>query len=417
MATQATPKTIKLKPELTLLASLAHHSMINLLPPVFYEPESVASSVKIGEGVTFTVTRKKVIQPPRLESRPVERDKVTVTASTHHLQPKLPAYIVYKIPEIRFGPTGHAVTDGAHERNLASVLLEFFALKHLPIRLHPFLPSLLGFAWGQNKYILGQRVPIPVVDYAEYGNLAAFQASHQLNFDQKRKVCWQIGTALAFLHECGICHGDVKSENVLLYPTADQTAYKAKLTDFGQSRLSQEGAFKFFPPGTRLWAAPEICNGQFSGALDKADTFSFGLLTWRIFCDGMDPLCTFFADTDVKMPQNIPELRQQFNLTSRIDDAAYDRLLANDGLKRLAISMRWYFKTLMKEALCEDPRRRMQPVNLISQLKSLHHMIKDSDLDLAWLLKVFDKTLSRLTEERQLSDALQALGEGQTYQR
>lgn len=79
--------------------------------------------------------------------------------------------------------------------------------------------------------------------------------------------------------------------------------------------------------------------------------------------------------------------------------------------------MRWYFKTLMKEALCEDRRRRMQPVNLISQLKSLHHMIKDSDLDSVWLLKVFDKTLSRLTGERQLSDAVQALGEGQTYQR
>lgn len=117
------------------------------------------------------------------------------------------------------------------------------------------------------------------------------------------------------------------------------------------------------------------------------------------------PLCTFFADTDVKMPQNIPELRQQLNLTSRIDDAAYDRLLANDGLKRLAITMRWYFKTLEKEVLCEEQRRRMQPVNLVSQLKSLHHMIKDSDLDLVWLLKVFDKTLSRLTEELQLSDA------------
>lgn len=117
------------------------------------------------------------------------------------------------------------------------------------------------------------------------------------------------------------------------------------------------------------------------------------------------PLCTFFADTDVKMPQNIPELRQQLNLTSRIDDAAYDRLLANDGLKRLAITMGWYFKTLEKEVLCEEQRRRMQPVNLVSQLKSLHHMIKDSDLDLVWLLKVFDKTLSRLTEELQLSDA------------
>ena len=128
-------------------------------------------------------------------------------------------------------------------------------------------------------------------------------------------------------------------------------------------------------------------------------------------------LCTFFADTDVKTLQNIPELRQQFNLTSRIDDAAYDRLLANDGLKRLAVSMRFFFKTLMKEALCENPRKRMQPMNLISQLKSLLNMIKDSDLDLVWLLKVFDTTLSRLTEERQLSDALQALGEGQTYQR
>ena len=416
MATLPTPTTIQLKPELTLLASLAHDSPVNLLPQVFYEPESVASSVKIGEGITFTVTRKKVIQPPRLESRPVERDKIIVEASTHHLQPKLPAYIVYKIPEIRFGPTGHAATEGAHARNLASVLLEFFALGHYPIQQHPFLPNLLGFAWGQNKYTLDQRVPIPVIDYAEYGNLASFQMSHRLNFGQKRRVCWQIGTALAFLHECGICHGDVKSENVLLYPTVDRTAYKAKLTDFGQSRLSQEGAFNIFPPGTRLWAAPEIRNGGFSSALDKADTFSFGLLTWRVSCDGMDPLCRYFADTDVKMPRNISDLRQQLSITSRIDDAAYDKLLANDGLKKLAISMRWYFKSLMKQVSCEDPRSEKQLVNLISLLKSFH-VEKRSNFDLIWLSRVFDKTLSRLTEERQLSDALQALGEGQTYQR
>ena len=417
MATQDTPITIQLKPELTLLASLAHDTPINLLPPVFYEPESVASSVRIGEGVTFTVTRKKVTQPPRLESRPVERDKITVEASTHHLQQKLPAYIVYKIPEIRFGPTGHAVTDGAHERNLASVLLEFFALGHYPIQRHPFLPNLLGFAWGQNKYTLDQRVPIPVVDYAEYGNLAAFQASHQLSFGQKTQVCWQIGTALAFLHECGICHGDVKSENVLLYPTADPTAYTAKLTDFGQSRLSQEGAFKMFPPGTRLWAAPEIRNGGFSSALDKADTFSFGLLTWRVSCDGIDPLSKYLTDTDMKTPENIPALRQHFSLTSRIDDAAYEKLLADDGLKELAISMRWYIKILMKKVLCEDPRRLTQSVNRISQLKSIRKMVEGNNFALLWLRKVFDKTLSRLTEERQLGDALQALGEGQKYQR
>ena len=417
MATQAKPPTIHLKPELTLLASLAHDKSINLLPPVFYEPESVGSSVKIGEGVTFTVNRKKVIQPPRLESRPVERNKIIVEASTHHLQPKLPAYIVYKIPEIRFGPTGHAVTDGAHERNLASVLLEFFALGHRPIQRHPFLPSLLGFAWGQNKYTLDQRIPIPVVDYAEYGNLAAFQASHQLNFGQKRRICWQVGTALAFLHECGICHGDVKSENVLLYPAADQTAYTAKLTDFGQSRLSQEGAFKFFPPGTCLWAAPEIRNGDFSSALDKADTFSFGLLTWRVSCDGMDPLCRYFLDTDIKTLQNILHLRQQLSLTSRIDDAAYDNLLANDGLKRFAISMGWYLKIIIKNALHEDGRLIKQLENVSSQLKSLHKQEEGSGWDLVWLLKVFDRTLSRVAEQRQLSGALQALGEGQKYER
>ena len=416
MATGGTPTTIQLKPELPLLASLAHDNPINLLPSVFYEPESVASSVKISEGVTFTVTRKKVVQPPPLESRAVGKGGITVEASTHHLQPQLPAYIVYKIPEIRFGPTGHAVTDGPHERNLASVLLEFFALGHHPIQQHPFLPRLLGFAWGQNKYTLDQRVPIPVIDYAEYGNLAAFQASHQLKADQKRKVCWQIGTALAFLHECGISHGDVKSENVLLYPTADRTAYTAKLTDFGQSRLSQEGAFKIFPPGTRLWAAPEIRNGGFSNALDKADTFSFGLLTWRVACDGMDPLCRYFVETE--MPQNIPDLRQQLSLTSRIDDMTYDKLLADDGLRTLAKSMRWFFKILYKDGLCEDPRVREQSINLLFHLMSgsnIKEKVRDSDL--VWLYKVFDTTLSHLTGERQLSDALTALAKGQTYQR
>jgi len=416
MSSQSPTRTITLRPELSLIASLAHQSTYqDLLPPELYEPESVARSVKIGEGTTFTVTKKKVFQPPQLRQFVSRRGGVVVSSSTDHLRYRCPPDVVYKIPEIEFGADGHAAPGERNERNLASVLLEFFVLLHEPIWKHPFLPKLWGFAWGQNRYSVNQRIPIPILTYADHGSLASFQKNHLLSLEEKRLICWQVGTALEFLHECGICHGDVKSENVLLHYTAAGNGYIAKLTDFGLSHLSFQGSFNFMPPGTRLWAAPEVRSGESIMALDKADTYSFGLMVWRTYCDGLDPLCPLLTDIAPSLPRTVEEAQLLSSQLHRLEESRLQQLESQDLVVERARSLNWNAVLRIRKAFLNHDFDLPQ-IRLLSGLLSQTSPDTQSSM-FEWLISVFENSLHISPQERSLTIALEYLAKGQNYQR
>jgi len=424
MSSQQPSRTISLRPELSLIASLAHQNTYqNLLPPELYEPESVARSVKIGEGITFTVTKKKVFHPPQLTQFISQKGNITVRSTTGNLRYRCPPMVVYKIPEVEFAADGHAAPGERNERNLASVLLEFFVLLHEPIWKHPFLPKLLGFAWGHNRYSVNQRIPIPILTYADHGSLASFQKDHLLNVEEKRLICWQVGIALTFLHECGISHGDVKSENVLLHYAAAGSGYIAKLTDFGLSHLSFQGSFNFMPPGTRLWAAPEVRSGESIIALDKADTYSFGLMVWRTYCDGLDPLCPLFTDPAPSLPRTIEEAQRLSSQLHRLEESRLQQLESQDQVVSRAKSLNWNVILRIRKAFLhhdlDSSRIRLLP-ELLSQalpetaLYATSQFIQSSCF--GWLVSVFENSLCISPQERSLANALVHLAEGQNYQ-
>jgi serine/threonine protein kinase len=143
------------------------------------------------------------------------------------------------------------------------------------------------------------RIPVPIVQYAEYGNLSDYQRQHLLDFDQKGRILLDIATALDFLHKCDIVHGDVKSENILLFENRP-SGILAKLSDFGSSLPGGQGVFDFIKPGTRLWAAPEILDQTVQRQYrHQCDVFSYGLTAWRVAMDGEDPLSKYMLSTGV----------------------------------------------------------------------------------------------------------------------
>jgi eukaryotic-like serine/threonine-protein kinase len=107
-----------------------------------------------------------------------------------------------------------------------------------------------------------------------------------LPIDQVVELGCEIAAALAFAHERGIVHRDVKPQNVLL------SEGRAKVTDFGIARsldvehgVTQTGTVL----GTSNYIAPEQASGQ--PIDDRSDVYSFGvvlfeLLTGRVPFEG-----------------------------------------------------------------------------------------------------------------------------------
>ena len=81
----------------------------------------------------------------------------------------------------------------------------------------------------------------------------------------------QVCEALAFAHERGVVHGDVKPANVLVEPSG-----AAKLGDFGVARLVDGPAARGVVAGTRAYMAPEALSG--AAPDPRMDVFSAAVL-------------------------------------------------------------------------------------------------------------------------------------------
>jgi len=105
-----------------------------------------------------------------------------------------------------------------------------------------------------------------------------------------------MASGLAFLHQEHIVHRDIKSLNVLL----DQS-YRAKLTDFGLSKVKTETKSQSMATqtskdavGTIAWMAPELFERR-AIYTQKSDIYSLGITFWELasrkipFADASNP--------------------------------------------------------------------------------------------------------------------------------
>jgi len=107
------------------------------------------------------------------------------------------------------------------------------------------------------------------------------------------RIMQQLFSALAYLHENGIVHRDLKLENLLLVKESDPEL-TLKLADFGLSKLYSGKALQT-ACGTPFYVAPDILLGD--GYTEGVDMWASGILLY-VLLSGRLP---FAADTDAEL--------------------------------------------------------------------------------------------------------------------
>ena len=139
---------------------------------------------------------------------------------------------------------------------------------------HPNIISLLAICKNNSKLAI-------VTELAQNGSLYDYlhkeNLTKEISIEFKMKILKQLIRTMLYLHENGLVHRDLKSQNILL----DEN-YNLKLCDFGLMKSLEElnvGSGQF--AGTPVYMAPEIFNRKAYN--EKIDVFSFGTIVWELF--------------------------------------------------------------------------------------------------------------------------------------
>jgi eukaryotic-like serine/threonine-protein kinase len=121
-----------------------------------------------------------------------------------------------------------------------------------------------------------------VMAYVEGENLGArLHREGRLSFDETRRVLLEVARALAYAHERGVVHRDIKPDNILI----DRDG-RVMVTDFGIARAVSEGADSRLTAtgmaiGTPAYMSPEQSMGE--REIDgRSDLYSLGVVGYQM---------------------------------------------------------------------------------------------------------------------------------------
>jgi eukaryotic-like serine/threonine-protein kinase len=105
-----------------------------------------------------------------------------------------------------------------------------------------------------------------------------------LDMDETRRIVREVADALAYAHERGVVHRDIKPDNIIL----DAESGRSMVTDFGIARAVTEGGDSRLTAtgmaiGTPAYMSPEQAAGerQIDG---RSDLYSLGVVAYQMLC-------------------------------------------------------------------------------------------------------------------------------------
>merc|ERR1719230_203491 len=145
-----------------------------------------------------------------------------------------------------------------------------------------------------------------------------------------RRLFRQVVDAVVYLHQKGICHRDIKMENVVL--DADGNA---RLVDFGAAKEGGADTFLMSMQGTPAYMAPEVAQ-QKAHKGGPADVWALGVLLYNLVSGGAFP---FWGKDMNDLRRNISAapLKIPTHLSAACKDLL-QRLLQKSSSTRLSVA-------------------------------------------------------------------------------
>ncbi|KAF5520670.1 NUAK family SNF1-like kinase 2 [Colletotrichum aenigma] len=167
------------------------------------------------------------------------REETLGEGETYLVEKAVQGGSVFAIKHLKISNTPDEKT---FRRRLSAVTIEAQIMRHSPLRAHPNFPTVLGYGWNLRAKLI---MPFLVVEYAPLGTLREYIQKLTPTLSDVEILLGDVVSALAALHVCGIVHGDVKLDNVLVFPSLDRPAKAvAKLTDFGHALILNDKSKK-----------------------------------------------------------------------------------------------------------------------------------------------------------------------------
>ncbi|KAL8153086.1 hypothetical protein V2J09_010846 [Rumex salicifolius] len=128
------------------------------------------------------------------------------------------------------------------------------------------------------KEVMASKTKIYIVmEYVKGGELLAKVDKEKLGEEVARKYFRQLIEVVEFCHEKGVCHRDLKLENLML----DDSGDNIKVIDFGLSALTHRNHLLYTLCGAPAYVAPQVLKREGYDGF-KADIWSCGVILFTL---------------------------------------------------------------------------------------------------------------------------------------
>ena len=121
-------------------------------------------------------------------------------------------------------------------RRVFCLIKDLEVMHHPPLARHPNIIGLLGYGWNLSE---NSALPFLVTEYAKRGTFRDFLQVYQTSTVEKLQLCGNVASGLHAMHMCGVSHGDLKLENILVFRKALGSDTDVKYYEYSAKVVSQ----------------------------------------------------------------------------------------------------------------------------------------------------------------------------------